>query len=408
MGNPRLIGLLIERSRAFGRELCEGIITYAQERGDWELRFVTPSDATPRRLADFDGFIARVTTDALARRLEETGRPVVDVFYEKPHPRFAIVKENHEIIGRLAAEHFLDRHFSAFAYCPYGGGKTSQYCRAAFVQRLKRSGFGCSVYAGAPEVGYATDRDTVISDRIAPPRDAKKLARWLKSLPKPVAVFCPDDLRSWQLMETCLGCGIRVPGETAILGLDNDLLICGCTHPMLSSIDPNTRGIGRAAAATLDRMMAEGVPEKPPVVQIAPVGVVTRASSETYPLDPPWLSDALVFIRRNFRKGLSAADVFAHVGRSQPLVNRCFRETLGTTVQKLIAATRLDEAKHLLRTTDLSVTEIATRSGFSAVSYLLQTFTDAIGQSPGHWRRLQEAPVRGQSTSALPRSRTPA
>ena len=183
MENHRLIGLVVERSRAFGRELCEGAITYAQEQSDWELRFLAPSDMSRRTLEPFDGFIARVTTDALARQLERTGKPVVDVFYKRPHTRFAIVKENHEAIGRLAAEHFLDRHFRSFAYCPYGGGKTSAYCRASFVRRLRRNGFGCAVYAGAPESDYMTDQQDVIRDRISRPRDARKLAKWLKSLP---------------------------------------------------------------------------------------------------------------------------------------------------------------------------------------------------------------------------------
>ena len=110
------IGLIVERSRAFGRKLCEGIITYAQDRDDWYLQFLTPSDLRRRQIRDnLDGFIARVTSNAFARLLKSTGMPVVDIYYENPLPGFAVVKTKHEAVGILAAEHFIDRRFKNFA-----------------------------------------------------------------------------------------------------------------------------------------------------------------------------------------------------------------------------------------------------------------------------------------------------
>ena len=74
------IGLIVERSRAFGRELCEGIITYAQDRDDWHLQFLTSKDLRRRHIrSHLDGFIARVTSNAFARLLKSTGKPVVDI-----------------------------------------------------------------------------------------------------------------------------------------------------------------------------------------------------------------------------------------------------------------------------------------------------------------------------------------
>jgi len=252
----RKIGLLVERSRAFGRALCEGVITYAQER-PWEIRYLEPDDLRARFLAGFDGFIARVTTKQIARALAATKKPVVDVFYNLPDYGFSIVKERHESIGRLAAEHFIDRRFRNFAYCTYGNGKTSTYCKTAFVQRLKREGFSCNVFAPSSEIAYTTDDRDIIRNRIAKPRDWAALGRWLPKLPKPVAIFCPDDLRAWQVLESAISLKLSVPSDVAVLGLDNDILICGGTRPMLSSIDPNTREIGRTAAETLETLMAK-------------------------------------------------------------------------------------------------------------------------------------------------------
>lgn len=384
METTRKIGLLVERSRAFGRALCEGVVTYAQER-PWEIRYLEPDDLRARHREDFDGYIARVTTDAIGRALAATGKPVVDVFYNLPDYGFAIVKEKHEAIGRLAAEHFIDRHFRHFAYCPYGAGKTSVYCRTAFAQRLRREGFSCDVFASASEIAYPTDSREIIGNRIARPKDAPALGRWLAKLPKPVAIFCPDDLRAWQVLEACIAQSLAIPNDVAVLGLDNDILICGGTRPMLSSVNPNTREIGRVAAETLEALMIRPT-RKPIVRQVEPTGVVARASTEIYPLDPPWLSDVLVFISREARHGISARDVFAKFNRSHTAITRAFSRELGTTVQKEIARARLETACGLLRTTTLELTEVARQSGFASLTYFMHAFTASFHTPPGEWR----------------------
>ena len=381
------IGLIVERSRAFGRKLCEGIITYAQDRDDWHLQFLTVGDLRRRNIqAGFDGFIARVTSKASALLLKSTGKPVVDIYYENPLPGFAVVKTKHEAVGILAAEHFLDRRFKNFAYCPYGGGRTSAYCRKSFIRRLHRAGFGCDVYSSKYEPSYNIDESDHISDVLSPPKDARQLEKWLISLPKPVAVFCPSDLRAWQVNGICHAAGLKVPQDIAILGLDNDIIICGTSKPMISSIDPDAQKIGSVAAETLAGMMESGIPERMIIRQVSPSGVIARASSETTPVEPAWLADALVYIQRNAKHGISASDVFAKLNLSHTLVTRVFGKTLGVTVCEEIARTRLEEARRLLSSTDLSVTQIAKMSGFNSTTYFMQSFSKAYGTSPGAWR----------------------
>lgn len=399
--STKRIGLLIERSRAFGRELCEGIISYAQERDDWEIVFLNVTDVrSQRKRSAIDGFIARVTSEELARNLKATKRPVVDVYYDFAQKGFAVVKTKHEKIGVLAAEHFLDRHFRNFAYCPYGGGRTSRYCQLSFARRLRREGLKCAVYDGCGIGRYEFDDAAVIAETIGLPRDAKSLEKWLRSLPKPVAVFCPGDLRAWQLINVCRRAGIEVPREVAVLGLDNDMILCGSSQPMLSSIDSDTRRIGRVAAETLAAMMDGTAPRRAIVQQVDPAGIVARKSTETIPDAPSWLSDALVFIRRNAKNGISAADVFRTLGRSHTVVTRAFRSTLGTTVQHAIADARLDEARRLLLGTDASIKQVAALSGFASVSYMLQAFTAKYGVSPGAWRRQQLSRSQGSRRDA--------
>jgi len=377
--------MMVERSRAFGRLLCEGVILYAQEQ-HWTIRYMTPDRLKADQTADLDGFIARVTTPEMARALVRTRKPVVDVFYSHPDFGFAIVKEKHESLGRIAAEHFLDRKFVNFAYCPYGIGKTSAYCQAAYVHRLRREGHNCHVFANASEIAYEPDNRTIIGERLVRPNDARALAKWLKCLPKPVGIFCPDDIRAWQVLDCCLANKIDVPNDIAILGLDNDILICGGTQPMLSSIDPNAREIGKVAAETLHQMMDRKNSSRQIVRQIEPLGVITRASTEIYPLDPPWLSEALVFINRSIPNGISALDVVNHLGRSHTLMAKTFKAKLGKTIQQVIAQARLELARKYLAETTLSITEIASRCGFRTPTYFLQAFSAAHHISPGAWR----------------------
>ena len=393
VGSIRRIGVLVEITRAFGRDVCAGIAEFAREREDVEAVFVGAETlGKPARLSSFDGFIARVMNERIARALTATGRPVVDIYYERPYPGFAVVKTNHARIGRLAAEHFIERRFTNFAFCGFAGGRFSDYCRQAFQRALKSRGFGCQTYEPIASARYGFDASVLINERLDRAPDEKRLADWLTRLPKPIAVFCPNDLRAWQLLQVAQGLSLRVPQDVAILGLDNDVLVCGFSRPMLSSIDPDSQQIGREAAKTLLEMLERPALRKhPPIRQIQPRRVVERASTEVYPIDPPWMSDALSFIRRHVADGISAADVFARVGLSHTAVDAMFREKLGSSVQREIARFRLEEARRLLAETSLDAAEIARRAGFSSAAYFTRAFTAANGVSPLTWRRRQNA-----------------
>jgi len=217
--------------------------------------------------------------------------------------------------------------------------------------------------------------------------DAKPLTSWVKKLPKPIAVFCPNDLRAWQLLQVCKSCGIDVPHEVAILGLDNDVLVCGFSKPMISSIDPNTMEIGRVAMRTLMELIDNPrLARKPIVRQVNPAGVVERASTEVYPINPPWLSNALIFIRKHVQNRLTASEVYAHLNRSHTTVDAAFRRVLNKTVQQTIAAARTEKARHLLLTSDLPIVRIANECGFSSQEYFSRSFSEENGIPPEAWR----------------------
>ena len=387
MGKARKIAVAAERSSAYGRNFICGVAEVAEQNPEWNLELINPESATAKASGEYDGWICRVTDTRMARALAKNGRPVVDCLCAIDEPTFATVKTDAGKIGEFAAKHFVERHFGNFAFCGYRRVAFSDRRRNAFAESLNRSGFQPAIYRPPLRPSHRFGRDFLLGDRTEAPPDANDLADWLKRLPKPVGVFCCDDLRASQLAALCRTLKLSVPYDIAILGVDDDPIYCMFSTPRLSSVDPNSVAIGRTAAQALADMLADAsIAARPPNLTVPPKGIVKRTSTDTYPDAPPWFAEAMFYIRSNVAKGISASDVFRHVGYSRTLVERVFREHISSSVQRKIAEARIDEAKRLLSSTHLPIKEIAGLSGFSSLEYLTHAFTAETGLSPTVWR----------------------
>ena len=387
MKRRKRIAIAAERSSAYGRDFICGVAEIAEQHPEWDLVLVDPQHAAAKAADAFDGWICRVVDTRTAKALANCGSPVVDCLCATPEPRFATVKTDADAIGRLAAEHLLQHRFSNFAFCGYRSVVFSTRRRNAFASFLEKNGIRPSIYRPTLHHQNRFGRDFLLGDRIASPPDSENLVQWLARLPKPVGVFCCDDLRASHLLSACRSLELSVPSDVAILGVDDDPIYCMFSTPRLSSIDPDAVSIGQTAATTLANMLVDSnTASNPPNLVVPPKGVVERASTDTYPNAPPWFADAISFIRNNATKGISASDVFRHVGFSRTLVERAFRDNMSAPVQKQIVQARIDEVKRLLGSTSLPIKEVATLSGFSSLEYLSRTFATATGLSPTAWR----------------------
>ena len=381
------IAVAAERSSAYGRNFICGVAEVAEQHLEWSLERIDPATAASKASSGYDGWICRVTDMRMAKALNRSGCPVVDCLCAPETPGFATVKTDADKIAQLAADQFLKRRFSNIAFCGYRRIAFSDRRRNAFAAVLEKRGVRPYIYRPPLRPTHRFGRDFLLGTRLETPPDADDMADWLRCLPKPVGVFCCDDLRASHLLAACRQLGLSVPSDVALIGVDDDPIYCMFSTPRLSSIDPDATAIGHVAAETLAKMLENGsAAANPPTVVVPPKGVMARESTNTYPNAPHWLADAASFIRDNAAKGISASDVFRHVGFSRTLVERSFQKCLSSTVQKSIAAARIEEAKRLLSSTSLPIKEVASLSGFSTLEYLSRAFAAATGLSPSAWR----------------------
>ena len=377
------IGTEIAPQHAFGREFVEGVSAYAAERKNWRLHALRQEDVANESFGCCQGVIIRVFGDRAIRIARDRKIPLVDVYCAKPHVGIGQVIPDEAAAGRLAAEFFHSRGFTNFAFCGMNALAYSTVCQNAFVQAVREFGYEADVYA-VP----TTLRGRIPFDKGTPYSvpDATQLRKWLRSLPKPVALFCCNDHRAYQVMSIAFKVRIDIPHEIALLGCDNDTMLCSFSPVPISSIDPNARKVGYTAARLLNSMIG-----RPPdkrhhkIVMIPPKGIVERASTEHAPFSPAWLAESILKIERELANGISATDIFALSGHSVPHVEKVFREKMGLSVQNYILRARMNRAVSLLKQAQLSIKEIATACGYASPQYFCRAFKARFGTTPGRY-----------------------
>jgi LacI family transcriptional regulator len=220
-------------------------------------------------------------------------------------------------------------------------------------------------------------------------RDQSRLISWLMELPKPVAVFATNDLLGHHVLDACGVGELSAPEQVAVLGVDNDELLCGLCDPPLSSINPDPERIGYEAASWLDRMMkGERTPDEA-FLEVPPLGIVVRQSSDIFAVPDEDFATALRFIREHACDGITVKEVAEHVAVSRSWLERHFRLHLNRSPQAEIRNVQIKRCKELLRDTDLPLRTISRLAGFKHIEYMSVVFKRLTGESPGHYRNLK-------------------
>lgn len=382
--NRRSVALLIETSNAYARGLLEGVVDYVRRHDAWSI--FLPEQQRGARLPAWisrwrgDGVIARIETPEIARALQRTKLPMVDVSAGRHIPGIPWVETDDAEIARLAAEHLLERGFRQLAFCGEAGFNWSLWRQASFVRIVSEAGCACHVYQSpsSAERGFSWNREK------------RRLAAWVRRLPRPIGVLASYDIKAQQLLDVCRELDIAVPEEVAVIGVDNDRLLCALASPPLSSVIPNARLTGFEAARLLDRVMAgERVPTDGHLVK--PLGVQTRQSTDVLALDDPDIATAVRYIREQACRGIDVSAVLRQSPLSRRVLESRFLKLLGRTPHQEILRVRINRVKQLLGGTDLSLAEVAERAGFEHVEYLSVAFKREVGQTPREFRRAMQA-----------------
>lgn len=377
------VALLIEEDREIGRSLLRGIAQYSRTRGPWifyrEDPFYERLSQSERiqRIKDWraDGIIMR-EQGRLDPALLGLGVPVIYSGHRSgPAPGIPNILGDDRQIGIMAADYLIGKGFRSFGFCGFKDIWWSADRGRFFAEHLSTKGFSVNIYS--PPTGHKLPSWTEEPDLIA---------AWIKTIPRPCAVFACTDDRCRQLAEACKRAGAKVPEEVALLGVDNDELVCDFASPPLSSIMLNAEKSGYDAAAVLHRMMM-GEAVGGITIPIPAPRVVTRQSTDIVAIDDSIVANALNYIHEHYRKGITVIDIARTTGVSRRVLEIHFRKSMDRSVYEEVLRLRMNHACTLLMETNLSVAQIAEALNYEEIKYFSRGFKKVVGISPLAYRK---------------------
>ena len=373
--------MLIESSRAYGRGLLRGIVKYSHLHEQWA--FYSEPGGEERSLPRMknwhvNGIIARVSDNKKDKEIIAMGLPFIAVAFKNQVPGVPNIIADNVTIGRMAAEHLVNCGFQQFAFCGFASLDWSVERRESFSKKLAEAGFQPQIW----------DRPRHKLTRLWE-QEQTIMADWLKSLPKPIGLMTCNDDRSRHVIEACKIAGLHVPEEVAIIGVDNDDLICNLSDPPLSSIALNSEKAGYEAAELLHKLMAgEKKPKENINIIMYPTHVVTRQSTNILAMKDHDVVKALRFIRQHSKEPIQVRDVVEAVAISRTNLYERFRRSIGHSPNKEIRRARVEHIVQMLMNTNLSVSEIAFTLGYSSASHIARYFRQEKGISLKDYRKL--------------------
>jgi LacI family transcriptional regulator len=390
--NRRII-LFLDTTNPHQRKIALGVATYSHQHGNWNFHVVqVPVENLPYLAWDplenppdlrrwrAEGMIAYCSNRKVARAVHRLKMPVVGIEAEfgwsDPTWDIPYFCTDNEAIGRLGARELIERGLKRLAFCGIPQTRVTGWSgrrQVAFEQYAREAGVPCSVFPG----NLAAGGNAV--------RLHKQLSAWLKSLEKPVGMMACYDVRARHILAACCDLGLLVPEDVAVLGVDNDELLCELTSPPLSSIEQGSRTIGYQAAALLDQLMAGQKAEQLKYV-IQPEGVVTRRSSDALAIEDPEVAAALRFIRQHACEGIQVHHVVQAVAISRSALAARFKAVIGRTIHAEIQRVQIDRARQLIAATGLPLNQVTRQAGFHYLQHLITIFRRHTGLTPGEYR----------------------
>lgn len=376
--------LLSDFAEEYGKNLLRGIARYSKDNGPWTFcrmpayyRDTIGIDGILAWAKEWkaDGIIGQFYNNDEVRRFKKANIPLIAQDFKERLQNVPNITGDYKEAGRMAAEYFLKKGFRNFAFYGFRNIVWSRERAEGFKERVKEAGYDVHLYE-------RTDSRATDLWHYKP----STLTRWLKSLPKPVALMSCDDNLGNHITEASRQIKIKIPDDIAVLGVDNDEMLCDLSDPPLSSIGLDTEKCGYEAARLMHKMIEQG-PGKFEDIVVQPTQVVSRMSTDIFASSDKYIVDALKYIHENLDKNLKVNQVLKEVPMSRRSLEKRFVMTTGYPVYEYIYNKRIEKFTQKLLETDMTIFEIALDLGLSDSKNIARQFKQLKGLTPVAYRK---------------------
>ncbi len=322
----RQVALVYPLAVPWMTEFVRGVIDFGERHGGWSLTTSPPSlMGAGEETLTLDGLqgwpghgaIAAILNDADIDSARRLGIPVVNLAATLREPEVPSVWPDHYGMGRMAAEHLLERGLRRLAYFGLEGFWFSELRGRGFADRAEEAGCTCDVLQVPRRLGPGANWY----------KRTELMIRWLRQLSPPVGLLAVQDYR--------------------------------------------------ARAVMLNRLM-EGQSSMGDVV-VPSEGVTARQSTDTIAVEDPHLAAALHFIHDHLSEPFGIDQIVRATSISRRQLEIRFRRILGCTPHEYLNGKRIDRVKQLLSAPGkVKLHSVMTACGFSSVKRLRLARNQAI------------------------------
>lgn len=375
--------IITDFTESFAYKLLKGIVSYNRGKEQWTICRMPPS--YKRHLGaegvvnwaknwGADAVIGQFAGNDEVSLFTKNGIVVVAQDYIRKFNGIPNITADYHGTGRMAAEYFIGKGYTNFAFFGFRDVCWSDERYEGFKKAVEESGYGDHLSA------YRMQDINAIWYY-----ELDRLSDWLRDLPKPVAVMACDDNQASNLIDACNSIGIKMPGEVAIIGVDNDEIICNLNTPSLTSIHVDIENGGYRTAKLIDRIVSDRSTRVEDIV-LKPVKVVSRISTASYATDDTQILNAIQFIHQNLTKKISVSDVMKEAALSRRLLERRFKAVTGESIYQYISRNKVKLFADMLLDTNDQVINVALNLGENDSKSISRKFKAAYGMAPNEWR----------------------
>lgn len=371
--------LLMDYSSEHDRKLLRGMMRYSKENGPWLFYRPSPAFRFGENMEEWavkwakewhaDAIIGRWDEGKL-HMLDNLDIPVVLQNNTKRSDVFSNLTGDYEATGKLAAQYFRKRLFTDYAF----------FGRKDIVWSEERSrGFESEVLAEG-----GSFYEFLISDS---GYDRSELEIWLKNLPKPIAMFCCDDSHALMITEICKMINVSVPEDIAVLGVDDDELLCDISDPSISSIRMDVENGGYLTCQLLNERISKR-DTRTFNVSVKPLTINERGSTRIHNVSDKYVLEIVNYIDEHYFEDVSMETLLGLVPLSRRSIEMRFKKAMGGgTIYQYLLSVRVARMAELLITTERLFSDIVYEVGFRDIANVTRIFRRYKGCTPSEYRK---------------------